>query len=80
MPYLIPYFGVAKQFSMDPVKLLKEGYDKFGEIFAINIFGEHITVLAGVEANQLFFTAKEDQFNAQKASFYCPSFWKGCRV
>lgn len=74
----LPWVGVARQFGEDPVKLMKTGYKKFGEIWSMTIFGERITLLCGPDANQLFFTAREDQFNAQHAyRFTVPVFGKG---
>lgn len=74
----IPFVGCAFKYAQDPPALLKEGYEKFGEVFSIYLFGERMTILAGPEPMKVFFTAKEDAFSANQAyRFTVPVFGKG---
>jgi sterol 14-demethylase len=74
----LPFLGQAWRFRRDPVGLLQQGREQFGEIFTFPLFGKRVHVLTGPEANEAFFRAPDDQLSAKEAyRFTVPVFGKG---
>ena len=78
LPGGLPYLGHALAFSQNPVKLLQQGREQFGEIFSFLLAGKQVTVLTGLQGNEAFFKAADDRLSAKEAyQFMTPIFGKG---
>jgi sterol 14-demethylase len=51
----IPVIGGVLKFMEGPLKLVKEGYEKHGDVFTVNVFHKKITFLIGPEVSNHFF-------------------------
>ena len=72
-----PLLGHALEFRHDPVRLLRRGRERFGDIFAFLLAGSKVAVLTGPKANEAFFRARDDQLSARAAyQFTVPIFGK----
>ncbi len=64
----LPLLGSAVRFGQDPINLVLEARAKYGDVFSLKIFHEHM----------LFFKTSEDVFNSAAAyKFTVPLFGKG---
>src|SRR6266446_2404471 len=74
----LPVLGHALAFARNPVQLLQQGRDRFGDIFSFSLLGRQIAVLTGPKANAAFFRAGNDVLSAKTAyQFTLPIFGKG---
>eukprot|EP00741_Cyanophora_paradoxa_P025195 tig00000350_g24320.t1 len=71
----IPFVGPIFAFLQDPLKLAKYGYEKYGEIFTIKLFGYRLTFMVGPEPHQTFFKSSDEELSQQEAyDFSVPMF------
>lgn len=54
----IPIIGGVLKFMDGPLKLIKEGYEKHGDVFTVNVFHKRITFLVGPEVSNHFFKVR----------------------
>jgi sterol 14-demethylase len=74
----LPFLGHALAFRRDPVRLLRRGCERFGDIFSFALAGSKVAVLTGPRGNEAFFRARDDQLSARAAyQFMVPIFGKG---
>ena len=74
----LPYLGYALELQRNPISFLQRGREKFGEIFSFLLAGSKVTLLTGPKANEVFFSAPDDQFSQREAyQFTVPIFGKG---
>src|SRR5437870_10816481 len=74
----LPVLGHVLAFSRNPVQLLQQVRDRFGDIFSFSLLGRRIAVLTGPKANAAFFRAGNDVLSAKTAyQFTVPIFGKG---
>jgi sterol 14-demethylase len=78
LPGGLPFFGHALEFSRDPVRLLRRGRERLGDVYSFLLAGTRVAVLTGPRANEAFFRARDDQLSARAAyQFTVPIFGKG---
>lgn len=78
LPRGLPYLGHALAFSRNPVKLLRQSREQFGDIFSFLLAGKQVTVLTGLLGNEAFFKASDDCLSAKEAyQFMTPILGKG---
>src|SRR5260221_8040193 len=74
----LPFFGQALEFRRNPVRLLRRGRDRHGDVFSFTLFGQQVHVLIGPAGNEAFFRAPDDVLNPKAAyRFMVPIFGKG---
>ena len=74
----LPFLGQAVAFRRNPVKLLRRGYERHGDVFSFTLFGQTVTALIGPAGNAAFFKAPDDVLNPKAAyRFMVPIFGKG---
>src|SRR5262245_3023837 len=74
----LPFLGQAMAFRRDPVRLLRGGYERHGDVFSFTLFGQTVTALIGPAGNEAFFKASDDVLNPKAAyQFMVPIFGKG---
>lgn len=77
-PSRLPFLGHALAFNRNPVRLLAEGYRRYGEIFSFTLFGNRVYALIGPRGNEAFFRAGDDTLSAREAyQFTVPIFGPG---
>jgi len=63
--------------NQGPLKLIRTGYDKCGEIFRVRLLYRNVTFMIGPEAQEVFFTAKDSQLSQKEVyTFTVPVFGK----
>jgi sterol 14-demethylase len=73
-----PWLGHAASFSRRPIDLLRNGRERFGEVFRFRLMGQWVNVYTGPAANTAFFRAPDEQLSAREAyQFTVPIFGKG---
>lgn len=78
LPGGLPFLGHVIAFRRNPVALLQQGREHFGDIFSLSVLGQRFAVLTGPSANEAFFRAPEDQLSAKEAyGFTVPMFGAG---
>jgi sterol 14-demethylase len=78
LPGGLPWLGHALAFHRDPVRLLRRGRQRLGELFSFRLAGQSVAVFTGPRANEAFFRAPDTQLSARAAyQFTVPIFGKG---
>lgn len=74
----IPFIGGALKFMGGPLKLMREGYEKYGEVFTVPVLHKKITVLIGPNVTPHFFKASDDLMSQKEVyEFNVPTFGPG---
>jgi sterol 14-demethylase len=63
----IPILGAFPTFSVNPVKAVREAFNKNGDIFTLHTMGFNMTFLIGPEAHQVFFKATDEELSPREA-------------
>jgi len=78
LPYTVPWLGSAIAWGVNPIEMIKQGYKKYGEVFNVRVLGHDMIMMIGSEAQEAFYSAPEEVFNAAKAyKFTVPVFGEG---
>ncbi len=78
MPGGLPLLGHAYDFWKCPIDLLRDGQQRFGDVWSLVLAGQRATVLTGPEANEAFFRAPDDVLSARECyKFTIPVFGRG---
>lgn len=74
----IPLFGIAIEFGMSPVKMVRRCYDKYGPVFTVPVANNRMTFLIGPEAQEAFCKASDEVLNQDEVyQFMKPVFGPG---
>ncbi|KAF5835426.1 sterol 14 desaturase [Dunaliella salina] len=75
----LPFIGGLLKFTRDkPMKLMQDGYTKFGEAFTVPVVNKRITFLIGPDVAPHFFKAPDDEMSQTEVySFNVPTFGPG---
>src|ERR1700730_8956099 len=74
----LPFFGQALAFRRNPVRLLRHGQERHGDVFSFTLFGQQVNALIGPAGNEAFFKASDNVLNPKAAyRFMVPIFGKG---
>ncbi|EGC38662.1 cytochrome P450 family protein [Dictyostelium purpureum] len=74
----IPFIGCFIQFAKNPLKLVRDSYDRLGDIFTLHLMGFKMTFLVGPEAQAVFFRGTDEELSPKEAyRFVIPVFGKG---
>ncbi|KAM9953214.1 hypothetical protein ACTFIW_006567 [Dictyostelium discoideum] len=74
----IPFIGCFYQFAKNPLQLVRNSYDRLGEIFTLHLMGFKMTFVLGPEAQALFFRGTDEELSPKEAyRFVTPVFGKG---
>ncbi len=78
LPGGLPWLGHVLAFRRDPAALVRQGRERFGEVFSLRLAGTRVTAFCGPDAQAAFFTAPEDRLSARAAyRLMAPIFGKG---
>lgn len=74
----IPFIGGALKFLGGPLKLMEDGYAKYGEVFTVPVLHKKITVLIGPNVTSHFFKASDEVMSQKEVyEFNVPTFGPG---
>ncbi|KAJ9110714.1 hypothetical protein QFC22_006692 [Naganishia vaughanmartiniae] len=65
--HLIPWFGSAATYGMDPYKFLFDCREKYGDLFTFVLLGRKMTVALGPKGNNLILGGRLNQVSAEEA-------------
>lgn len=78
LPGGLPYLGQAIPFARNPVRFLRQGRERLGEVFSFPLVGRRVTAFIGPRASTAVFRAPDDQLSAKDAyRFTVPIFGPG---
>lgn len=73
-----PWMGHALAFGRNPIELIRNGRERFGEVFRFTLAGRDVHALTGPAASAAFFRAPDEQLSAREAyRFTVPIFGPG---
>lgn len=77
--HVIPWFGSAAAYGMDPYKFLFDCREKYGDVFTFILLGRRMTVALGPKGNNLSLGGKITHVSAEEAYTHLttPVFGKG---
>lgn len=77
--HIIPWFGSAATYGMDPYKFLFDCREKYGDVFTFILLGRRMTVALGPKGNNLSLGGKITHVSAEEAYTHLttPVFGKG---
>lgn len=77
--HIIPWFGSAATYGMDPYKFLFDCREKHGDVFTFILLGRRMTVALGPKGNNLSLGGKVTHVSAEEAYTHLttPVFGKG---
>lgn len=77
--HIIPWFGSAASYGMDPYKFLFDCREKYGDVFTFILLGRRMTVALGPKGNNLSLGGKITHVSAEEAYTHLttPVFGKG---
>ncbi|EGG22293.1 cytochrome P450 family protein [Cavenderia fasciculata] len=74
----IPFIGCFHKFATNPLKLVRDSYDKVGDAFTLYLMGFKMTFLIGPEAQSVFFRGSDEELSPKEAyRFVTPVFGPG---
>uniref|UniRef100_A0A6U0S3F5 Uncharacterized protein n=1 Tax=Eucampia antarctica TaxID=49252 RepID=A0A6U0S3F5_9STRA len=74
----IPIIGVALEFGLSPVKMVRRCYDKYGPVYTVPVANKRMTFLIGPEAQEAFCKASDEVLNQDAVyGFMKPVFGPG---
>jgi len=59
----LPFVGHGLQYTKDPMKFIKNSYEKYGPVFEIQLFRKPITIVCDHSLVKEFFDAKEEELS-----------------
>jgi sterol 14-demethylase len=72
----LPVIGGLVEFLKDPLVLIRNGYDKHGKCFKVNMLAKEFVFLVGEEGHDFFFNSDKYLDQAKMYSFMIPIFGK----
>ncbi|EIE21542.1 sterol 14 desaturase [Coccomyxa subellipsoidea C-169] len=74
----LPFIGGIMKFASGPMKLMADGYEKYGEVFTVPVLHKQFTFLLGPHVSGHFFKANDDEMSQKEVyEFNVPTFGKG---
>eukprot|EP00898_Chlorokybus_atmophyticus_P001267 jgi/Chlat1/2140/Chrsp17S02727 len=74
----VPVVGGVLKFIAGPMKLMREGYDRYGEVFSVFVLHKRITFLIGPSVSPHFFKAPDMELSQKEVYGYSvPTFGPG---
>eukprot|EP00891_Asterochloris_glomerata_P008191 jgi/Astpho2/8191/e_gw1.00120.216.1_t len=74
----LPFIGGIIKFAQGPMRLMDEGYKRYGEVFTVPVAHKKMTFLIGPHVSEHFFKASDDELSQKEVyEFSIPTFGKG---